>query len=879
MIKTKLPLIIITVFLLFSCKTDKKKDSVSIPIEKSIKKIEVKKENPEIEKQLKNRLYSAFVNNKKTVFIYEESDFKSEKLLEFTPYSQLSILEFTDKFETLPSGKEYDYYGKWVKVIFKKDDQNYITGYVFDDFLDYQFNQQNLNSEIEKDTVHVSNEREFVNALSSNRVIWINSDKLNLEKFVKENKSELTSLDYDDNDLDPESEIYFTSGYFTSIGLHGYRNMEIRGKNKLVDIIVNDTEVHVLDFYNCNNILIDNINFYHDIVGKYFGACEGEVVTFTNCSNFNIQNSHFDGSGTIGSQIEKSSYFNFLNCEFYNNSDYGIYAHESTDIILNRCDFHDNDFENAFHASAYEDTSEYSINLSNCYIKDNKSNSIFYAYNNSNEYTTGPDFSIENSAIENNEIAGAIFDFYETTKATINVSRSSIKNNISVTNKLLIKNGDHNNFIIKNTAITNNSDFYGFVNETENKIKEEQLIKKNIFNTAKDTILNQYNTYKNDEGEAIFLRNFKDLTFNKETRQLSINGHLLYGKHRINFTEADELLFGYPVDLSGKFIATGNLIEGRLNGLWEVKYNKGSYRNEYSFNYLNGILDSKAQIYAYVYVKEKKIYHSSSNSKYSLVIEGDYKNGVKHGVWKHYFKNGNLQRQVNYNQGKSIAPYLYYFPNGSIREKRMDSKNKNGETICYYPNGQIESRITYTNGIANLDKSSFFNSNGKKMKTLVLESERENGKIAVIENIDLQKKTYNNKVLLHISKKTKQLIGYSYTGSDSTEIILRKVIHNTNSSTKNEYDVEIFYNEKSLGLGTKNILRYDKLNNLSYVSFIDENNIKNVINYGGKFNLVTKSNQYKMENGKEIKHGVSKKYTVYGLLENYKEYVNGELQK
>lgn len=879
MIKTKPPLIIIIVFLLFSCKTDKKKDSVSIPIEKSIEKIEVKKENPEIEKQLKNRLYSAFVNNKKTVFIYEESDFKSEKLLELTPYSQLSILEFTDKFETLPSDKKYDYYGKWVKVIFKKDDQTYIKGYVFDDFLDYQFNEQNLNSEIEKDTVHVANEREFINALSSNRVIWIDNNKLNLEKFVKENKEELTTIDYDYDDLDPESEIYFTSGYFTSIGLHGYSNMEIRGKNKLVDITVNDTDTHVLDFYNCHNILIDNINFYHDSPGGYFGACEGEVVTYTNCSNFNIQNSHFDGSGTVGSQIDNSSNFNFLNCEFYNNSSYGIFSNESTNIILNRCDFHDNSFEEAFY-TYYGNNSNHTISLLHCYIKNNKSNSIFQAYNNSSEDYEGINFSIENSAIENNETTDALFDF-QVTSANINISNSYIKNNISIGNSLLIKNGDHNNFTIKNTAITNNSDFYGFVNETENKIKEEQLIKKNIFNTAKDTILNQYNTYKNDDGEAIFLRNFKDLTFNKETRQLSINGHLLYGKHRINFTEADELLFGYPVDLSGKFIATGNIIEGRLNGFWEVKYNKGTYRNEYSFNYLNSVLEGKAQIYAYVYVyvKEKKIYHSSSNSKNSLVIEGDYKNGVKHGVWKHYFKNGNLQRQVNYNQGKTIAPYLYYFSNGTIREKRMDSKNKNGETICYYPNGQIESRITYTNGIANLDKSSFFNSNGTKMKTLVLESEWENGKITIVEDINLQKKTYNNKVLLHISKKTKQLIGYSYTGSDSSEIILRKVIHNTNSSTKNEYDVEIFYNEKSLGLGTKNILRYDKLNNLSYVSFIDENNIKNVINYGGKFNLVTKSNQYKIENGKEIKHGVSKKYTVYGLLEDYKEYVNGELQK
>ncbi|SNR16942.1 right-handed parallel beta-helix repeat-containing protein [Tenacibaculum jejuense] len=894
--KFKLPSIIAIILIFFSCNTNEKKDRENHEVKVDIKKTETNRKNTDsltvnnkINNEIENSLYKAFVNNKKTVFIYEKNNFESNKLLKLNHGDQLDIIEFTDKFEKLPSNKTYDYYGKWVKVVFQKNAQTQITGYVFDDFLDYQVTPETINSGIKKDTVYVSDVKGFVTALSSNRVIWIDAEKLNLEEFVQENENELSTFDfYSDEDLEIEDETYFISEPFRTLGLSGYHNMEIRGKNTLVHIVVNDSDMHVLDFYNCSNILIDNINFYHDIPGEFVGACEGEVVTYTKCNNFNIQNSHFDGSGTIGSFISESNNFNFLNCEFYNNSDYGIYIYNSFEIDVNRCDFHDNKAYTLFETDFKRSEENTRLTLTECYIKDNQTHmSIFDVEHNYGEAAVGElYFKVDRCEITDNETGKNIFNFSRSTRANISISNSNIQRNTSTKNKLMINSSKHRNFnlTLKNTSIINNKEFYGFINETENAIKEEKLIQKNIFNTASDTILNQYNTFKNKEGEVMFLRDFKNLKFDKTTKQLSVNGHLLTGKHRINFEEANDALFHYSIDLSGKFVAEGNFYEGKLNGPWKIKLGKNVYRNEYLFNYSNGNLDGHAKLYTYVAVNENKKHYLSR--EYVLVSEGNFKDGIKNGIWKYYFKNGKLQRQITYEDGQPVGPFLYYFPDGTLREKRTDISNNNGETIYYYPNGEIESNITYVDGKINIKKSSFYDNEGKKIKPVEIDSYWIKDKNGVIESfVDLTSKKYKNKVHIHYSKQTKKLLGYVYYKNGKPYNLVKSILQKQNTNyanltlKTNKGDLETIYFDHNNSIKKDYTIITNDQGAIKYVLFIDDNNLKSIFKYGGKYDLVTKSEQYKILDDKAIKHGVSKKYTEYGLLNEYKEFIDGEIKK
>ena len=83
-----------------------------------------------------------------------------------------------------------------------------------------------------------------------------------------------------------------------------------------------------------------------------------------------------------------------------------------------------------------------------------------------------------------------------------------------------------------------------------------------------------------------------------------------------------------------------------------------------------------------------KVYKKINNK---LMIMGLVKKGKRDGVWKMYFKNGEILKE-NYNNG---------FLDGSIS--------------LTYSNGQRKWRISYLNGIKN-GLSTFWYENGKKWK-------------------------------------------------------------------------------------------------------------------------------------------------------------------
>ncbi len=86
------------------------------------------------------------------------------------------------------------------------------------------------------------------------------------------------------------------------------------------------------------------------------------------------------------------------------------------------------------------------------------------------------------------------------------------------------------------------------------------------------------------------------------------------------------------------------------------------------------------------------IYYPNHNKK----IEGEFKNGERHGKWTAWFENGVLQSEGFFKEGKNSGIRKVYYENGN---KYYEGKYKNdkpiGRWIFYNTNGSISQEIDY----------------------------------------------------------------------------------------------------------------------------------------------------------------------------------------
>jgi len=130
---------------------------------------------------------------------------------------------------------------------------------------------------------------------------------------------------------------------------------------------------------------------------------------------------------------------------------------------------------------------------------------------------------------------------------------------------------------------------------------------------------------------------------------------------------------------NGSLISEYYMVNGKKEGeLKEYKKNKLNL----SINYINGI---KHGLY--------KEYYDNGNIR----IECNYSDEQKHGLYKKYYDNGNIRIECNYIDDKKNSEYKEYYDNGQIKEicNYIDDK-KNGEYKEYYDNGQLYIDCNYS---------------------------------------------------------------------------------------------------------------------------------------------------------------------------------------
>lgn len=198
--------------------------------------------------------------------------------------------------------------------------------------------------------VKVKNEKQFMKALASNRVITIaKNTKLNLSNVLEDsqlcNECNLVWVeeDYDHSQLSQfstaASDFEFDGRMLTLMKLE---NLTIEGE-KNVEIVVNPRYANVFNLEKCKNITFKNLTLGH----TEEGYCTGGVIGVSGCEDITIEDCDLYGCGTYGIEASNSmgiemkrsiirdcsygimelrdcKFVNFEKCDFYRNREYGL---------------------------------------------------------------------------------------------------------------------------------------------------------------------------------------------------------------------------------------------------------------------------------------------------------------------------------------------------------------------------------------------------------------------------------------------------------------------------------------------------------------------------------------------------------------------------
>ncbi len=84
------------------------------------------------------------------------------------------------------------------------------------------------------------------------------------------------------------------------------------------------------------------------------------------------------------------------------------------------------------------------------------------------------------------------------------------------------------------------------------------------------------------------------------------------------------------------------------------------------------------------YVKE---YHKNGQLEY----EGNFKDGKREGLWKYYYSTGQLEWEGNFKDGKEEGLFKIYYENGQLMmEGNYKDGKREGLSKEYYKNGQLK---------------------------------------------------------------------------------------------------------------------------------------------------------------------------------------------
>jgi hypothetical protein len=247
--------------------------------------------------------------------------------------------------------------------------------------------------------IKVSNAKEFLEALGSNKIIEMAPGKYNLSEWdpiFNNQPEEVPPYPNLSNEGSPKlarnvswSDNPFDGG---ELVLSKIKNLTIRGLKTpgSAEIIVDPRYAFVLSFDDCSGIAIEGLSVGHSVGGE----CMGGVFFFTNSSQITISNTAMYGCGTVGLWLDNASDMKVTDSRIYKCTDGIMVANEGKNITFENCTFDDN--PGSYYSSLVSVNETKNMSFSNCQFNNNHGDNMFAVEN--------ATVSVQKSTFKNNDV-------------------------------------------------------------------------------------------------------------------------------------------------------------------------------------------------------------------------------------------------------------------------------------------------------------------------------------------------------------------------------------------------------------------------------------------------------------------------------------------
>jgi hypothetical protein len=254
-------------------------------------------------------------------------------------------------------------------------------------------------------TITVSTPAELLNAIESNKTIYLNPGDYDLTSANGVGSSNITwETEYDGG----------------QILISDVSNLKIIGKGN-ARVLVSPQYTWVMKFYKCNNITLENYTLGH----TQGGYCTGGVIYLDSCKNVKVSNCKMFGSGTYGMGIYSTENVTVEKCDIYKCT-YGL-------LQLNRSknlNFIKTRFRETGEFDLISITGCNSVHFKTCAFEKNGTTDTY-------DYSSYYFFRIDDS----------YYDYYEYEQTTVTSSNITINTSSFRDNKIYYFTNDYSNIL------------------------------------------------------------------------------------------------------------------------------------------------------------------------------------------------------------------------------------------------------------------------------------------------------------------------------------------------------------------------------------------------------------------------------------------------
>ncbi|MCR4655493.1 MAG: right-handed parallel beta-helix repeat-containing protein [Lachnospiraceae bacterium] len=183
--------------------------------------------------------------------------------------------------------------------------------------------------------VEVGTTGEFMEAIGDDKTIVLAPGDYNLTEWL--NETELTPWD----EGTKESGLYLEEEYEgPALFINGYENLAIVSSdgNDPARIICEPGHANVINFVNCEHILLDSLSLGHY---PEKGECSGSVLYFESSEHVTVANCELYGCGVYGLVTDNCENITLLDCDVHDCSYGCVWAENSDNFSFIHTDFHD----------------------------------------------------------------------------------------------------------------------------------------------------------------------------------------------------------------------------------------------------------------------------------------------------------------------------------------------------------------------------------------------------------------------------------------------------------------------------------------------------------------------------------------------------------